>query len=61
MIPSTSAGAPEADAAPEVPPRRRRSRWAWLRRLWALSTGRFGLIVVGVVVATAVVAQVWTP
>ena len=41
--------------------RRRPSRWAWLRRLWALSTGRFGLIVVGVVVATALVATFWTP
>jgi ABC-type dipeptide/oligopeptide/nickel transport systems, permease components len=40
---------------------RRPSRWAWLRRLWALSTGRFGLIVAGVIVVTAIVASVWTP
>ena len=37
------------------------SRWAWLGRLWRLSTGRFGLIVVAVVLATAVVASFWTP
>lgn len=41
--------------------RRGRSRWAWLGRLWALSTGRFGLIVVAVVLLTAVVAAFWTP
>ncbi|MDN3494551.1 ABC transporter permease [Planococcus sp. APC 4015] len=33
----------------------------WLRRLWSLSTGRFGLVVVAVVGATAVVSLVWTP
>lgn len=52
------------DAAADVPaqgPGRRRSRWAWLGRLWGLSTGRFGLIVVAVVVITAVVARFWTP
>ena len=32
-----------------------RSRWGWLCRLWALSTGRFGIIVVMCVVATAIV------
>lgn len=37
------------------------SRWAWLGRLWALSTGRFGIIVVVVVAATALVARFWTP
>ncbi|PVW06162.1 ABC transporter permease [Microbacterium sp. Gd 4-13] len=37
------------------------ARLAWLRRLWALGTGRFGLIVVAVVVATAIVAAFWTP
>lgn len=37
------------------------NRWMWLRRLWALSTGRFGLIVVGVIAVTALVALFWTP
>ncbi|GAA2004605.1 ABC transporter permease [Microbacterium ulmi] len=49
-----------ADAVPAVddgPP----SRWAWLGRLWRISTGRFGLIVVGVIVVTAIVARFWTP
>ncbi len=32
-----------------------------LGRLWSLSTGRFGLIVVGAVVLTALVSLVWTP
>ncbi len=61
--PPHGAGAPPG-ASGRVGPaeaRRPRSRWAWLRRLWALSTGRFGLIVVGVVVATAVLAVFWTP
>lgn len=40
---------------------RRPSRWAWLARLWHLSTGRFGLIVVAVVLVTAAVARFWTP
>ena len=39
----------------------RRRRWAWLRRLWNLSTGRFGLIVVAVVAITALIARWWTP
>ncbi len=39
----------------------RRPRWAWLGRLWRLSTGRFGLIVVAVVLLTALVAVFWTP
>ena len=47
----------ETDAATDAPP----SRWAWLGRLWRLSTGRFGLIVVIIVVATAIVARFWTP
>jgi peptide/nickel transport system permease protein len=38
-----------------------RDRWGWLARLWRLGTGRFGLIVVATVVATALVAAVWTP
>lgn len=45
------------DASPD----RRRSRWAWLGRLWRSSTGRFGLIVVTVILATALVALFWTP
>jgi peptide/nickel transport system permease protein len=32
-----------------------------LGRLWGLSTGRFGLIVVGAVVLTALVSLAWTP
>jgi peptide/nickel transport system permease protein len=32
-----------------------------LGRLWSLSTGRFGLIVVGAVVLTALVSLAWTP
>lgn len=40
---------------------RARSRGVWLARLWALSTGRFGLVVVAVVAATALVALFWTP
>lgn len=33
----------------------------WLRRLWATSTGRFGLIVIAVVALTALVSVFWTP
>lgn len=36
-------------------------RRSWLARLWSLSTGRFGLIVVAVVVVTAVISLFWTP
>jgi peptide/nickel transport system permease protein len=36
-------------------------RFAWLRRLWALGTGRFGIVVVLVIVLTALVAVFWTP
>lgn len=32
-----------------------------LRRLWGIGTGRFGILVVAVVVITAVVSLVWTP
>lgn len=32
-----------------------------LRRLWQLSTGRFGLIVVAVILVTAALSLVWTP
>lgn len=32
-----------------------------LRRLWSLGTGRFGILVVAVVVLTALVSLVWTP
>jgi len=38
-----------------------RSRWAWLRTLWGLSTGRFGLIVIAIVALTALVSLFWTP
>jgi peptide/nickel transport system permease protein len=34
---------------------------AWLARLWAIATGRFGLIVVAVIVLTAIVSMFWTP
>jgi len=37
------------------------SRGAWLRRLWRLSTGRFGIVVVIVIALTAAVSLVWTP
>lgn len=37
------------------------SRWAWLARLWGVSTGRFGLIVVAVIALVALVALFWTP
>jgi peptide/nickel transport system permease protein len=37
------------------------TRLAWLRRLWSLSTGRFGLIVVAVIGVTALIAQFWLP
>ncbi|MDQ0725852.1 ABC transporter permease [Microbacterium sp. W4I20] len=33
----------------------------WLSRLWQTATGRFGLIVVAVIVVTAIVASFWTP
>jgi peptide/nickel transport system permease protein len=33
----------------------------WLRRLWATSTGRFGLIVIAVIAVTALVSVFWTP
>lgn len=36
-------------------------RMPWLRRLWSLSTGRFGIIVVIVIGVTALVASFWTP
>ncbi len=35
--------------------------WAWLARLWQLSTGRFGLIVVAALALTALVSMLWTP
>lgn len=37
------------------------SRMAWLGRLWSLSTGRFGIVVVIVIGVTALVARFWTP
>ena len=39
----------------------RRSRLAWLGRLWALSTGRFGIVVVVVIGLTALLSRFWTP
>ncbi|BDV30117.1 ABC transporter permease [Microbacterium terricola] len=36
-------------------------RATWLRRLWSLSTGRFGIIVFAVVGVTALISLVWTP
>lgn len=37
------------------------SRGAWLGRLWRLPTGRFGILVVVVLLATALLSLVWTP
>lgn len=37
------------------------ARSTWLRRLWALPAGRFGLTVVCVIGAIALVSLVWTP
>lgn len=37
------------------------ARTGWLRRLWSLSTGRFGVVVVLVIAATALVSLFWTP
>ncbi|MFS0867942.1 ABC transporter permease [Microbacterium sp. 179-B 1A2 NHS] len=36
-------------------------RFEWAGRLWASGTGRFGVIVVAVIVLTAVVSLFWTP
>ncbi|MBP5801707.1 ABC transporter permease [Microbacterium maritypicum] len=33
----------------------------WLARLWATSTGRFGIIVVAVIAVAALVSLLWTP
>jgi peptide/nickel transport system permease protein len=33
----------------------------WLSRLWGTATGRFGLVVVGVIAVTALVSLFWTP
>src|SRR5687768_18567368 len=60
-VPPTSTSV-RAGAAPAAPPGgTRRTRWTWLRRLWGLSTGRFGIIVIIAVVATAIVSLLWTP
>lgn len=37
------------------------SRLAWLNRLWRLSTGRFGIIVVAAIGLVALVARFWLP
>lgn len=55
----TARTASATDAAARVP--RGPSRWAWLRRLWHLPTGRFGIVVVAVVLLTAIAARFWTP
>ncbi|MFT4260591.1 ABC transporter permease [Microbacterium sp.] len=34
---------------------------SWLRRLWAVSTGRFGIVVACVIALTALVSMLWTP
>ncbi len=36
-------------------------RLQWARRVWASGTGRFGVIVVVVIAATALVSLFWTP
>ncbi len=36
-------------------------RPAWVRRLWATASGRFGVIVVAVIALTALVSLLWTP
>ncbi|MFG6502722.1 ABC transporter permease [Microbacterium sp. P05] len=36
-------------------------RRGWLGRLWSIGTGRFGIIVVSLIVLTAIVATWWTP
>lgn len=33
----------------------------WTSRLWSTTTGRFGLVVVGVIAVMALVSSVWTP
>ncbi|MBB2976271.1 peptide/nickel transport system permease protein [Microbacterium endophyticum] len=38
-----------------------RSSRSWIARLWALSTGKFGLVVAAVVTVTAITASFWTP
>ncbi|WP_082541516.1 ABC transporter permease [Microbacterium sp. Root166] len=50
---------PHWGSAPD--PRLAGARQGWFRRLWRLSTSRFGIIVVAVVLATALVSLVWTP
>jgi peptide/nickel transport system permease protein len=60
-IPSTGTSVPAGAAPAAQPARSRRTRWTWLRRLWGLSTGRFGIIVIIAVVVTAIVSLFWTP
>ncbi len=38
-----------------------RRRGLWMRRVWRTSTGRFGVIIVGVILLTALVSLVWLP
>jgi peptide/nickel transport system permease protein len=60
-IPSTGTSVPVGAASAAPTGGARRTRWTWLRRLWGLSTGRFGIIVVIAVVLTAIVSLFWTP
>ena len=59
--PSRENGLIVASGAPTRRSFRSRGRMRWLGRLWGLSTGRFGIIVVVVVAVTALVARLWTP
>ncbi|WEK13872.1 MAG: ABC transporter permease [Candidatus Microbacterium phytovorans] len=47
---------PRATTSPDGP-----GRFAWLRRLWQLSTGRFGILVVAAIGLVALVSWVWLP
>lgn len=48
-------------SAPAVDETRAPARRSWIARLWGVSTGRFGLIVIAVIVLTAIVSWFWTP
>jgi len=49
------------DAAAEPSGASPRPGPGWLRRLWSLATGRFGIVVVLVIAATAAFSLFWTP
>ena len=55
--PSTGSGTPSTGSGAGA----RRSRGTWLGRMWAMSTGRFSIIVIIAVVVTAIVSLFWTP